>query len=93
MLKAMRALEKQLGILFPEYADVGLNCVWLQVWSNGQVFIKIPKDASDKYFSVQMCDGPPNDELLRVHHSIRLWFDENGFDFDAMLKQLEPALA
>ena len=81
VLDAMRALEYQIGLEYP-----GIWVV-LRMFSNGNVYIDIPKMVASKFCSVQICDGPPNDELLRVSHSIRLWFDDNGFDFDAALEK------
>jgi hypothetical protein len=85
VLEAMRALEYQIGLEFPE-VPLGGTDVMLKIFSNGQVFIYIPSDVVSQYGSVQICDGPPNDEMLRVPHSIRCWFENNELDFDAALK-------
>jgi len=87
VLKALKALEYQIN-LENDWRTLTTSTATLTMYSSGNVFIKIPEFMTKKYGTVQICDGPPNDELLRVAHSIRLWFEENDFDFDEALKKV-----
>ena len=87
MLNAMRALEYQIRLKDPQASPV-----YLRLYSDGEVHICIPSDVAVRgYDRIELTDSPPYDELLRVHHSIRLWFDEHEFDFDDALQKSAAA--